>query len=131
MNKLYEEESVRAIANAIRQKNESSDTYTIGDMATAISNIPTGYTLPDNTKFGCNPPDNIRKIFYTDRYDTSNYTDMSKMFAYCCTGPDYGSGSEGYTFYLSRLNTSNVTDMSYMFQGNSHIKLWSLTGFSN
>lgn len=40
--KLYEESSIQGIANAIRAKNGSSDTYTVGDMATAIQNIPTG-----------------------------------------------------------------------------------------
>ena len=41
-NKLYNESDIQAIANAIRSKNGSSDTYTVSDMATAISNIPTG-----------------------------------------------------------------------------------------
>lgn len=40
--KLYEETSVQAIANAIRAKNGSSDTYTISEMSTAIANIPSG-----------------------------------------------------------------------------------------
>lgn len=37
--KLYEESSVKAIANAIRGKNGSTDTYKIGDMAAAIDAI--------------------------------------------------------------------------------------------
>lgn len=40
--KLYEETSVQAIADAIRAKNGSSDTYTISEMSTAIENIPSG-----------------------------------------------------------------------------------------
>lgn len=40
--KLYEESSVQAIANAIRTKNGSIDTYKIAEMPTAISAIPTG-----------------------------------------------------------------------------------------
>lgn len=40
--KLYSEESIQAIANAIREKNGSSDTYKVGEMATAITNIPSG-----------------------------------------------------------------------------------------
>lgn len=39
MLRLYEEENVKAIADAIRNKNGSSDTYTVGDMASAISEI--------------------------------------------------------------------------------------------
>ncbi len=37
--KLYEENSVKAIADAIRSKNGSTDTYKIGQMADAINNI--------------------------------------------------------------------------------------------
>lgn len=41
-NKLYEESSVQAIAEAIRSKNGSSSTYKIGEMAAAILAIPAG-----------------------------------------------------------------------------------------
>lgn len=41
-NKLYEESSVQAIADAIRAKNGSADTYTIGQMATAVTNLTSG-----------------------------------------------------------------------------------------
>lgn len=40
--KLYEETSVQAIADAIRAKNGSSDTYTISEMGAAIEDIPSG-----------------------------------------------------------------------------------------
>lgn len=40
--KLYEESSVQAIADAIRAKNGSTDTYKIAEMPTAISAIQTG-----------------------------------------------------------------------------------------
>lgn len=40
--KLYSDTDVQAIADAIRAKNGSSDTYTIGEMAQAIMAIPTG-----------------------------------------------------------------------------------------
>ena len=40
--KLYPESAVQAIANAIRAKNGSSETYTIGEMAQAIEDIPSG-----------------------------------------------------------------------------------------
>lgn len=43
--KLYEENSVKAIANAIRSKNGSTDTYKIAEMANAISNISSGSGL--------------------------------------------------------------------------------------
>lgn len=40
--KLYEESSVQGIADAIRAKNGTTNTYKIGDMATAVSEIETG-----------------------------------------------------------------------------------------
>ena len=42
MNKLYEENDIKNIANAIRSKNGSSDQYTVSQMAYAINNIPQG-----------------------------------------------------------------------------------------
>lgn len=45
--KLYEESSVQAIADAIRAKNGSTDTYKIAEMPTAISAIPTGGSESD------------------------------------------------------------------------------------
>ena len=41
-NKLYEENDIAAIATAIRAKNGSSNTYTVSQMAPAISSIPSG-----------------------------------------------------------------------------------------
>lgn len=40
--KLYEETSVQNIADAIREKNGSTSTYTIGEMSEAISNLTGG-----------------------------------------------------------------------------------------
>lgn len=39
MNKLYNDTAVQAIANAIRAKNGSSDTYTIAEMSTALNDL--------------------------------------------------------------------------------------------
>ena len=49
--KLYEESSVQAIADAIRAKNESQDTYTIAEMADAIDDIVTGAPIEYKTYF--------------------------------------------------------------------------------
>lgn len=61
MNKLYEENDIQNIANAIRSKNGLSDKYTVSQMASAISNIPQGgsggitpsgdITITENGKF--------------------------------------------------------------------------------
>ena len=42
--KLYEESHIQAIADSIRGKNGSSDTYKVSEMADAIDNIQTGRT---------------------------------------------------------------------------------------
>lgn len=44
MLKLYPEESVQAIADAIREKNGSTDKYKIGEMADAIGGIQGGWS---------------------------------------------------------------------------------------
>ena len=41
-NKLYNDTSVKAIADAIRAKNGKTDTYTVAEMAGAINDIPAG-----------------------------------------------------------------------------------------
>lgn len=46
--KLYEEASVQAIANAIREKNGEASTYKIGEMAAAIAAITTGSSAPES-----------------------------------------------------------------------------------
>lgn len=42
MNKLYEETDIQNIANAIREKTKSTDTFKVSEMANAISNIESG-----------------------------------------------------------------------------------------
>jgi len=39
MNKLYEETDIQNIANAIRKKTKSTDTFKVSEMANAVSNI--------------------------------------------------------------------------------------------
>lgn len=40
--KLYEESSIQDIANAIREKNESTTTYKVAEMGAAVRGLPTG-----------------------------------------------------------------------------------------
>ena len=44
MNKLYEETDIQNIANAIREKTKSTDTFKVSEMADAISEIKSGNT---------------------------------------------------------------------------------------
>lgn len=52
MKKVYEEENIRNIADAIREKTKSSDTYKVSEMAAAISEIEGGGVLEDCTIYG-------------------------------------------------------------------------------
>lgn len=42
MNKLYEETDIQNIANAIREKTGTADTFKVSEMANAVANIQTG-----------------------------------------------------------------------------------------
>lgn len=64
--KLYEESDVQAIANAIRTKNGLTDTYTISQMAAAITAIETGGGgLPEGMAMGtfqCTPANMTKEV---------------------------------------------------------------------
>lgn len=51
MNKLYEEDSIKSIADEIRNKTKSKDEYTVSEMAQAIKNMKVG-NINDNMKVG-------------------------------------------------------------------------------
>lgn len=68
-NKLYEEASVQAIANAIRTKNGTTTTYKIGEMATAVQ----GITGAENAEWHqC--PEAVRNYLANVTYDPNDYT---------------------------------------------------------
>lgn len=48
-DKLYSEEAVQDIADAIREKNGSAETYTVSQMGTAVRGIQTGVDTSDAT----------------------------------------------------------------------------------
>ena len=64
--KLYEESDVQAIANAIRTKNGLTDTYTVSQMAAAITAIETGGGgLPEGMAMGtfqCTPANMTKEV---------------------------------------------------------------------
>lgn len=62
--KLYPDTAVQAIANAIRAKNGSNSTYSIGEMAAAINAIPTGGSSK-NIQFS-NEIGSVRTTSYSD-----------------------------------------------------------------
>lgn len=74
--KLYEESSVRAIANAIRAKNGSTDTYKIAEMPAAISAIETGGAVEGDTREvyqGTRPAEWLRLPDYNKIADRTVY----------------------------------------------------------
>lgn len=73
--KLYEESSVKAVADAIRAKNGSTDTYKIAEMPAAISAIPTGGSESDPREVyqGTRPAEWLRLPDYDKVADRTMY----------------------------------------------------------
>ena len=68
--KLYEESSIQAIANAIREKNGETTTYKVADMAAAIEAISGG---AENVEWHqC--PEAVRNYLDAVTYDPSDYS---------------------------------------------------------
>ena len=92
MNKLYEENDIQNIANAIRGKNGSTDTYKVSEMASAINDIPSGGNLEDFIpEEAFHFTGNCQNIFaydvwdwflkkYGDKIATSDITSAISMF---------------------------------------------------
>ena len=80
-NKLYNDTSVKDIADAIRAKNGTTNTYTIGEMAGAINDIPTGEVNAKFFTFSSAEPvanQNV-KIVSADPDVAAHYTDPNAM----------------------------------------------------
>jgi surface protein len=123
-NKLYEETNIAAIATAIRGKNGSSDTYTVSQMATAITNLPSGgFTVPNTMCFALSTFTTLPSgLTFETRtscagmfascflmtsvplFDTSSVADTQLMFSNCASLTS-----------VPLFDTSSVTDMTEMF----------------
>lgn len=68
-NKLYEESSVQAIANAIRAKNGTTTKYKIGEMAAAVQDITGAESVTWNQ---C--PEAVREYLANVTYDPNDYS---------------------------------------------------------
>ena len=138
-NKLYDETAIQNIANSIRGKNGSADTYTVSEMATAIDNIPSGGSLQDlfaSTQGSSIVPDYIsdyaktrlKKIYI---HNSTSYTSFSSAFRYMCNleeiqGLDTSNATGSVQQMFQRceklvdfptLNMANATNMTDMFDG--------------
>jgi len=110
-NKLYDETSIQNIANAIRSKNGSSDSYTVGQMAQAITDLPTGgesditwdRELVDEWDFTESLiSKNHNKSFVIDGADITRTSE----------GIYFGTNSTDQTVYSPDLHELPVTDWS-------------------
>lgn len=132
---LITDTNLTAIANAIRAKNGSSDTYTPAEMATAIQNLPSGgvdtlveyleqrdtlnYALASNTTITevpffavkstvrdmSNICYNCTRLTTMPLIDTAKVTSFSYAFANCKLAT------------IPAFNTSSVTNMNSAFYG--------------
>lgn len=137
MNKLYNDTTVQAIANAIRAKNGSSDTYTIAEMSTAlndlsyyakpaISNVPLATFEADGLPLnslkasivakqagsGTPSPENVRPI---SGWSEANVSDVGKNLfdkdnAGILTGQALNSQT-GLTYLTSAWSVSNYIEI--------------------
>ena len=101
-NKLYNDTSVKAIADAIRAKNGTTNTYTVGEMANAITNIPAGGDISNITWHQC--PEAPRNFINNVTYDPNDYS-TSQIETYAPTPAlesntkPIGTTVDGITYY--------------------------------
>ena len=94
-NKLYNDTSVKAIADAIRAKNGTTNTYAIGEMATAITNIPTSQSVNNViTNYSINNQaikDFDDNVTYTSDYSTTQMGTYDHPTSYTKLGKPTGA----------------------------------------
>lgn len=102
-NKLYNDTSVKAIADAIRAKNGTTNTYTVGEMASAITNIPSGSGDISRVEWHqC--PEAPRNFINNVTYDPNDYS-TSQIENYAPATPvtsntkPIGKTVDGITYY--------------------------------
>lgn len=114
--------TLASIANAIREKNGTTDAYKPSEMPTAISNIETG-----GGSGGAYAPRYIKFAGYTgteldyelENLDTSQVTSMSEMFKECTK----------LTSLAPKFDVTNVTSMYYFSYGNTSLSTADLSSF--
>lgn len=97
--KLYNDTSIKAIADAIRAKNGKTDTYTVGEMAGAISSLSGKETV---TWHQC--PEAVRNYLDNVSYDSNDYStsqiaDYAPATAIQSNTKPIGKTIDGVTYY--------------------------------
>lgn len=99
MNKLYEENSIRDIADAIREKG-GEGLYKVEDMANAIDELPDGGLEVPEEAFLLEP----------------------NCYGYFAHGHEFEPHQTFLDMYGDKITTSGITDARYMFYQNSDVK---------
>ena len=122
---LVNETNLTNIANAIREKNGTTDTYKPSEMATAISNIQAGGGSENELVIT-----NAAYLFYggARKDQLQGLVDLCKGVT-SCSNMFRGVYLKDGDVDLSKFDTSQCTDMTAMFHANSYITKLSLTGF--
>ena len=122
-NKLYEETSIQAIANAIRSKNGSNTTYKLADMADAVLEIQTGIEPIEHSWNQI--PTLVKNYLDNVTYNPSDYT-VSSIADYAPSTADVNNtypigvtletssgilDREGYEISVSDGNTTIYNDI--------------------
>ena len=119
-NKLYNDTSVKAIADAIRAKNGTTNTYTIGEMAGAINDIPTGDVNAKFFTFSSAEPvanQNV-KIVSADPDVAAHYTDPNAMIT---VRKMTNNSTQGLAFIMNSNHTFGNNNGVYMnFSGSAN-----------
>lgn len=130
-NVIINDTNLFNIANAIRSKNGSSDTYKPSEMAAAITNLPSGgggdidiepIVLTGNQGYGCTGVIGSKFIeLFGDKVSTEDMTDINHMF--------YNYGNATIPFDLNVKSTTTICGLNYLFSGaNKLVSLPKITG---
>lgn len=104
-NKLYEETAIQDIADAIREKTSSTDTYKVAEMGDAIRSIPSG---------GTSKPIKVKTIQLTTMEDET--FDISQLDLSECTSLlNFVHYAYGLTSINGQINVPLSTNNSYAF----------------
>lgn len=115
-NKLYNEQSVQAIADAIRSVSGSTDTYKISEMAAAVAGISTGLDWAelgyDTTGSDKGLPAEIKSAFDYAKYIYDNWEELRELSV-----PKYTNNKKMFLF--PNVDITETTVYNSMFDGSN------------